>query len=718
MAIPKGGSALVRVGAPSMRVISCILTEHDLRLVLLAAFVAASGGWVAFGLFRRAGEKLGTQRLGWTFLAAVAAGATVWCTHFIAMLAFEVGAPITFAPLLTMVSFVIAIAGFGAGFHVALHDRKAPFPEAGGAIIGLAVAAMHYVGIMAYRVDGIVEWSGGYIVASVVMAIAFGAMALHQAVRRPWTFSHHLALGLFVLAVISLHFTGMTALSVTPLVTGAQLADPDILVTMAVAVAGVSLIIAGTGVATYIIDSKATEELADLSERLAHMALNDALTGLPNRAGFSEHLGRELALAKAHGSKLAVVSIDLDRFKEINDLRGLEAGDTALRLIGQRLSQLLREGEFVARAGGDEFSTVKRFTEQSDLLDFVARLEGAVFTPIHIGDFQTVTGASLGVAVYPEDGDTQERLISNSELALYRAIADVTRATCFYEAHMDEASRARHTLAQDLRHAIERNELELYYQVQTSIATGEICGYEALLRWRHPVRGMVSPAEFIPIAEETGAIIPIGEWVLRTACREAATWSVPHKVAVNLSPVQFANADLARLVHEVLLQTDLSPSRLELELTESTIIGDKARTLHILRQLKSLGVTIAIDDFGTGYSSLSTLREFPFDKIKLDRSFMTEVEHSQQAKAVVRAVLSLGKTLEIKVLAEGVETSDQLAILRMEGCDEAQGYLLGKPQPIAQILLALTNVGNSNVIAAPQKSVAASRQKKRRQAAG
>jgi EAL domain-containing protein (putative c-di-GMP-specific phosphodiesterase class I) len=299
---------------------------------------------------------------------------------------------------------------------------------------------------------------------------------------------------------------------------------------------------------------------------------------------------------------------------------------------------------------------------------------------------------------------------------LYRAIDDVTRATCFYEAHMDEASRARHTLGQDLRQAIELNQLELYYQVQTSVSTGEICGYEALLRWRHPVHGMVSPAEFIPIAEETGAIISIGEWVLRTACREAAGWSVPHKVAVNLSPLQFVNADLARLVHEVLLQTDLSPSRLELEITESTIIADKARTLHILRQIKSLGVTIAIDDFGTGYSSLSTLREFPFDKIKLDRSFMNEVEHNQQAKAVVRAVLSLGKTLEIKVLAEGVETAHQLAILRTEGCDEAQGYLLGKPQPIAQILSALANVGNSNVAIASQESVAAARPKKRRQA--
>lgn len=304
--------------------------------------------------------------------------------------------------------------------------------------------------------------------------------------------------------------------------------------------------------------------------------------------------------------------------------------------------------------------------------------------------------------------------MSNADLAMYRAIADVTRTTCFYEAHMEEASRARHTLAQDLRLAIERNQLELHYQVQTSVASGEICGYEALLRWRHPVHGMVPPSEFIPIAEETGAILSIGEWVLRTACREAAGWNIPHKVAVNLSPVQFANADLARVVHEVLLQTDLSPSRLELELTESTIIADKARTLHILRQLKALGVTIAIDDFGTGNSSLSTLRDFPFDKIKLDRSFMNEVEHSQQAKAVVRAVLSLGKTLEIKVLAEGVETDQQLVILRSEGCDEAQGYLLGRPQPIVHLVHSAKSVASGKPAEVAGATIAPKRTKRQK----
>ncbi len=695
-----------------MRVISCILTEHDLRLVLLAAFVIVCGGWLAFGLFRRAEEKLGAQRHGWTFLAAVAAGASVWCTHFIAMLAFDVRAPIAFEPLLTIGSLLIAIVGCGTGFDVALRGRKAFSAAAGGAILGFSVSAMHYTGMMGYRIDGIVEWSAGYIVASIAMGMVLAALALHQAVRRPWAYSRYAAVALFVLAVVSLHFTGMAALSVTPFITDTALANPEILVTMSIAIACVGLIIASTGFAAYIIDTKASE---DMAERLQHMAYNDALTGLPNRAGFSEHLGRELARAKAEGSRVAVVSIDLDRFKEINDLRGLAAGDAALKLIGERLTQLLLDGEFVARSGGDEFATVKRFSEQSDLVDFVARLESTLFTPIQIGDFETVTGASLGVAVYPEDGDTQERLVNNAELAMYRAIDDVTRATCFYEARMDEASRARNTLAQDLRYAVERNQLEVHYQVQTSVATGEICGYEALLRWRHPVHGMVSPAEFIPIAEETGTILAIGEWVLRTACREAASWRLPHKIAVNLSPVQFANADLARLVHEVLLQTDLSPSRLELEITESTIFADKARTLHILRQIKSLGVTIAIDDFGTGYSSLSTLREFPFDKIKLDRSFMNEVEHSQQAKAVVRAVLSLGKTLEIKVLAEGVETDQQLVILRSEGCDEAQGYLLGKPQPMVQLVHS-AGLSSSRKVADTQAAPVAQKQAKKRRA--
>lgn len=673
---------MAKFGIVCVRVLSCIVTEHNLWLVLLAAFVCVSGGWITLNLLRRAENTHGIQRGGWIFLTGVAAGSSIWCTHFVAMLAYEVGAPVAFDPILTMASFLLAIAGCAAGFAVTLSRLPRLAPELGGALVGIAVAGMHYTGMMAYHVDGIVEWDMGYVIASVVLSVAFAVFALNQAIRRPWRFAPQAALIFFVFAVVLLHFTAMTAVSVTPLATGAGIIDTYALKAMAVAVAGGGLLIIGTGVASYMIDERASRESI---EKLQHMALNDLLTGLPNRGSFSDYLDNEIEHAKEDGLKLAVIGIDLDRFKEINDLRGHKAGDQALKAIGRRLLRLVKDGEFVARVGGDEFAAAKRFQSQSELLDFVARLEKTLFEPIRIDDFETATGASIGVAVYPDDGTDQERLISNADLAMYRAKADVGRAVCFYESKMDEAARARHTLAQDLRRAIELDQLDLHYQVQTSVRTGNICGYEVLLRWHHPERGAVPPSEFIPIAEESGTILVIGEWVLRTACREAASWDKPYKIAVNLSPVQFAHADLAKLVHSILLETGLSPDRLELEITESTIIADKTRTLHVLRQIRALGVTIAIDDFGTGYSSLDTLRSFPFDKIKLDRSFMSEVDNSIQAKAIVRAVLTLGKSLEIPVLAEGVETNHQLEILRVEGCDEAQGFFLGRPQPIGQI---------------------------------
>ncbi|MBB6486753.1 bifunctional diguanylate cyclase/phosphodiesterase [Rhizobium lusitanum] len=665
-----------------MRVLSCIVTAHNLWLVFLAAFVCVSGGWITLNLLRRAEKTHGLQRGGWIFLTGVAAGASIWCTHFIAMLAYEVGAPVAFDPILTMASFLLAIAGCSGGFAITLSRRPNIAPELGGAVVGLAIAIMHYTGMMAYHVDGIVDWDRTYVFASVVLSVTFAVLALNQAIRRSWRFAPLAALGFFVLAVVSLHFTAMTAVSVTPLATGAGIVDSYALQAMAVAVAGGGLLVIGTGVASYMIDERASRESI---QKLQHMALNDILTGMPNRGSFSDYLSSALEHAKEDSAKLAVIGIDLDRFKEINDLRGHKAGDQALKAIGRRLLRVVKDGEFVARVGGDEFAAAKRFEHQSELLDFVARLEKTLFEPIRIDDFETVTGASIGVAIYPDDGIDQERLISNADLAMYRAKADVGRAVCFYESKMDEAARARHTLAQDLRRAVELNQLDLHYQVQTSVQTGEICGYEVLLRWNHPERGAVPPSEFIPIAEESGTILVIGEWVLRNACKQAAAWSKPYKIAVNLSPVQFAHADLAKLIQSILIETGLSPSRLELEITESTIIADKTRTLHVLRQIRALGVTIAIDDFGTGYSSLDTLRSFPFDKIKLDRSFMNEVDNSIQAKAIVRAVLTLGKSLDIPVLAEGVETNHQLEILRVEGCDEAQGFFLGRPKPVGQI---------------------------------
>jgi diguanylate cyclase (GGDEF)-like protein len=662
-----------------MTVLSCIATLHDMKLVLLAAIVCVSGCWVAFRLCERARDTSGSQRNGWIFLTSVAAGSSVWCTHFTAMLAYDVRANIALDPFLTMASLVIAIAGCFCGYYACLNAKRALAPVWSGTIIGLAVAAMHYTGMLAYRVEGLVVWDASYVVASVVLCIALSIASMHFFLKRPA--GNTAALAFFVGAIVTLHFTGMTAVSVVPFAAGSNVLQTDMIQSMALAVAGVSILIAGTGIASYLIDVKNNQLMLD---RLRHMALNDTLTTLPNRVFFSDHLSHQLSLARDVGNRVAVICIDLDRFTEINDLHGYQVGDMVLKAFAQRCQDLLTDGEFIARIGSDEFAAVKRFDRPRDLEDFINRLERAFFKPVDIDDVEFISGASMGVAIYPGDGKTQERLMANADLAMYRAKLDISRVVCFYQAQMDEAARERQTLARDLKRAIELDQLELYYQKQTSVETGEVRGYEVLLRWNHPIQGQIPPAVFIPIAEETGIIISLGEWVLRTACREAQASDDLRKIAVNLSPVQLAHIDLARLVHEILIETGLPPNRLELELTESAIIADKTRTLHILRQIKALGVTIALDDFGTGYSSLDTLRSFPFDKIKLDRSFVQEVETSQQAKAIIRAVLTLAHTLDITVLAEGVETEHQLAILRTERCDEAQGYFIGRPGPQRQ----------------------------------
>ena len=435
-------------------------------------------------------------------------------------------------------------------------------------------------------------------------------------------------------------------------------------------------------------DGSWVSTIDDITERqrsaaaIAHLAHHDSLTGLPNRAQFNERFDAALAEAEAGDDNLAVVAIDLDRFKEVNDSYGHAAGDRVLRALASRLSETVREGEVVARLGGDEFAAFKSFTSMDALRDFLHRLETALFTRVESDDVVVHTGASIGVAVYPEDGADRSKLLSNADLAMYRAKAEFDRRIAYYESEMDEHARQRRAMARDIWEALDHDSFHLAYQVQKSVATGEVTGYEVLLRWDRPGHGAVSPADFIPVAEECGAITAIGNWVLKMACLEAASWPEPYKIAVNISGLQLNQVDLIDTVRTVLFQSRLAPERLELEVTETAIIADKTRALHVLRQIKAMGVAIAIDDFGTGYSSLDTLRSFPFDKIKLDRSFMEEVERNEQSKAIVRAILALGRSLSVPVLAEGVETMAQLEVLRAEGCNEAQGFLLGRPGQI------------------------------------
>jgi diguanylate cyclase (GGDEF)-like protein/PAS domain S-box-containing protein len=421
--------------------------------------------------------------------------------------------------------------------------------------------------------------------------------------------------------------------------------------------------------------------------RIAHLARHDVLTGLPNRRQFIDELDEAIVTARERGTSVAVLNIDLDRFKDVNDTHGHAAGDKVLCLLSERMRAALKPGETVGRFGGDEFIAMKSFGERAELTDFIARLGDALSEQIRLGATEISPGASIGVAVYPLDASDREKLLSNADMAMYRAKDNFDERVCYYTASMDEAERARRQLAIDIAQGLKEEQFFLNYQVQRAAGSHDITGYEVLLRWNHPTRGLVPPGVFIPIAEECGAISALGEWVLERACRDAAAWNEPYKIAVNLSPLQLTNVTIVDKVCAILLNTGLSPERLELEVTESAIIGDKQRALHILRKIRAMGVTIAIDDFGTGYSSLETLRAFPFDKIKLDRSFVADLTTNKQSKAFIRAILALGKSLEIPVLAEGIETELQMNVLTEEGCDQFQGYFFGRPALLADALM-------------------------------
>ncbi|NJO21786.1 MAG: EAL domain-containing protein [Sphingomonadales bacterium] len=426
--------------------------------------------------------------------------------------------------------------------------------------------------------------------------------------------------------------------------------------------------------------------------RIEHMARHDALTDLPNRTLFAERVNAALQrLSK--GERIAVLSLDLDRFKHVNDTLGHPVGDALLKVVAERLRRAVREGDTVARLGGDEFAVVQLAAPQLEgVTDLAQRIIDVLSAPYEIEGQQMVIGTSVGIAIAPTDGDTVAALLKSADVALYRAKTDGRGRYRFFETGMDAAMQARRQLELDLRAALVNGEFELHYQPIVGIATQEVTGFEALLRWRHPDRGLVSPASFIPLAEEVGLIVPIGEWVLRQACGDAAPWPNDITVAVNLSPAQFKSARLAETVLLALAASGLQPHRLELEITEGVLLVEHETTLGVLHQLRSLGVKIAMDDFGTGYSSLSYLRSFPFDKIKIDRSFIQGMAQDESSSAIVRAVVGLSSRLGMTTTAEGVETAKQLDEVRAEGCTEVQGFYFSAAKPASELSGLITAV--------------------------
>ncbi len=420
-------------------------------------------------------------------------------------------------------------------------------------------------------------------------------------------------------------------------------------------------------------------------ERIAHMARHDALTDLPNRVLLLEQLNHEIKRVK-RGECLAVLCLDLDQFKSVNDALGHHIGDELLKLVGERLRGCTRELDIVARMGGDEFAIIMTQMDQAaDAATLSKRIRDSVIRPYQVEGHQIVTDISIGISVAPMDAVESDELLRNADMALYDAKADGRGTFRFFEPEMNTRMKVRRELEMDLRKALASEQFQLYYQPLVVLETNEVNGFEALLRWNHPARGLVSPVDFIPIAEETGLIVPLGEWVLKAACTEAVNWPEHIKVAVNLSPAQLNSRNLVSMVKAALHESGMPPRKLQLEITETVLLQNTFTTLATLHELRKMGVQIALDDFGTGYSSLSYLRSFPFDKIKIDRSFIQDLSNGAEPLAIVNAVAGLAKCLNMTSTAEGVETQQQMEVLQAIGCTEMQGYLFSHARPANEI---------------------------------
>lgn len=670
-----------------MRILNCIAFEHNPWFVLLAAAMCLGGTMVSTTLFRRTLAEHGAARLHWSFLSAVTAGAATWATHFIAMLGYRVAAPVTIDEFLTVVSALIAVVGIGLGLTVAARGARSAV-LVGGPLIGLSIAAMHYVGMFAYRVDGVVSWEWQYVAVSLLIACVLAALAMSRLHNAEMRNSVWHAGALLATAIIGLHFAGMAAFEVRP-VGGISGADTEAFAGMAASIGLVALLIVGTGVSTYLIERKTN---SDGETRIAHIAMHDALTDLANRHQFTQALQIECNRRRQFGRPFALLMVDLDRFKPINDTLGHPTGDIVLQRVARRLRAAVRAGDMVARIGGDEFAILSFGAGDMDTANAISRrIVEILARPMVINGNVIELSGSVGLALAPEHGETPEELIQHADIALYAAKRDGKNTFRSFEpALMDEIQRRR-SLEAALRRACMREEFSLVYQPVFASKTGKLSGAEALLRWTCPERGEISPSEFIPIAEDLGLVSRIGNDVLRKACKDAAGWPDYVNLAVNVSPVQLLDPRLPQTVSQALTDANLDPQRLELEITETALLNNDEAALKTITKIRGMGVRISLDDFGTGYSSLSYLHRFPISRIKIDRSFVQKLPHDTGSASIVRAIAQLGSSLNMQITAEGIETDSQLSFIRQHGCDDVQGFLTGRPVKAEQFL-ALASV--------------------------
>ena len=664
-----------------LKIADCIAKTHDPSLVALAGLICLVSAWTTVRLVQRMmAEKERGQRMTWLMVAAAVSGAGVWATHFVAMLAFQPHVALGYEVGTTVLSFLagVLLTALALLLLIAVPGWWLPRLFA-GALLGIATVVMHYTGTAGLQVAGEIVWDSRLILASALLSVLLATPALFCCRQRRQL--RRLGVGLLALSVLALHFTGMAAITLVP--DPARELPPGLLsgTALGYGVGIVSLMILGCAIASWIIENRLQREH---ERRLKFLARHDPLTSLPNRALFEEIVTRELTRPYGDDGRAAMLCLDLDGFKEVNDIFGHAAGDELLVEVAVRLQRLLGERCVAARLGGDEFAILATALEGPRSPDGAAQLVlDTLARPFEVDGNQLDIGCSVGVALFPQDGETYQVLMSKADTALGRAKAAGKGVFRFFERSMDEALRERRDLARDLRNGIKTGQFALDYQPQVDIRSGEVRSLEALLRWEHPERGNVPCEAFLPVAEETGLILQIGEWMLREACREAAGWERPLLVAVNLSPAQFRQTGLADLIFSILRETHLAPERLEIEITEGLLLEGSGRALQVLERLKGRGVRIVMDDFGTGQGSLSALQLFPFDKIEVDAAFTTQIGRNKRTAAVLQAVLGLGESLEIPVIAKGVENPAQLAFLREHRCAGAQGPLCGEARPIA-----------------------------------
>lgn len=679
-----------------LQVISCITQEHNYWLLAAATFVCVLGSVVTIRLARRTREVVRRAISVQVALSGIIGGGTIWATHFIGMLAYDPVVERSFEPVLTGLTLFLAVSGFAVAIWTAAFSQLRYAAEIGGAIFGLVIAGMHYVGMVAFLIPGHLVWDSGLLVTSIGLAVIFGIIAFHRAFYPVTKYCWIGASIAMVLAICCMHFTAMGAITIDLDPTVAVPKNPINDATLAVLVLAVMMIVLSMGFAVYTIANQMEQ---DTHDKLQSQSLTDELTALPNRRAFlAKRSELALQLRKQALKNVALLTLDLDLFKQINNLHGHGAGDIVLREVSDRLENALEPDEFIARLSGDEFIAIKtRYQRVAEVTAFAERLRAQIHDPIYY-DYTTLrVGVSIGIASAPENGLELSDIQGFSNLAMHQAKKNNRGGICTYQAGMSDVDNDVSALNSDLRNALAEEQFTLVYQMQNNVADHHPVGFEALLRWRHPIKGAISPADFIPIAEQTGLIRDIGLWVLRTACREAASWKNPLRIAVNVAPQQLVQPSFVEQIADTLMESGLQASRLELEITEASIIDDHNYTLGVIHKIKAMGVRIAMDDFGTGYSSLATLQAFPFDKIKIDRSFVTGVQSDTKMAAIVRATLMIGQALEIPVLAEGAETQSDMDFLQAENCGEVQGYFFGKPMTCDEIQKITMHVPSQNV---------------------